>query len=147
MKKEFPVKRRIILSVVTAIAVLALFSYFSSRPNPVQANSNPPEYTDSSRTIETEVGHEFVIVLDSNAGTGYRWSLVGEVDKNVLNIVEIRHNASKSGRLGAGGKDRWVLRGLRAGTVTLSLQYVRPWEKDVPPAKKEDFTVIIKSSK
>ena len=142
---KFPMGRRLILFVVTTVAVLTLFGYFSSRTSAVQTKL--PEYTDSSKTIKTKVGQEFVIVLDSNPTTGYGWQLAGEIDKKVLSIVEITHKTSKSGRIGAGGKDRWTLKGLRAGTVTLSLQYVRPWEKDVPPAKKEDFTVIIKSAK
>ena len=140
-RMKFSMGRRLIFFVVTAVVVWTLFGYFSSKTSAAQAKS--AEYTDSSKTIKTKVGQEFVIVLDSNPTTGYGWKLAGEIDKKILSVVEISHKTSKRGMIGAGGKDRWTFKGLRAGTVTLSLQYVRPWEKGVPPAKKEDFTVTI----
>ena len=95
--------------------------------------------------IEAEVGREFVIALESNPTTGYGWRLAAGFDKKMLEVLEIRHNAARTDLVGAGGKDLWTFKGLEAGSGTISLEYVRSWEKDVPPVKTESFKVRIKN--
>jgi predicted secreted protein len=49
-----------------------------------------------------------------------------------------------SGRVGAGGKEVWTFKAAGEGSPTIHFKYVRPWEKDVPPADKKDFVIMIK---
>lgn len=122
---------------------MSLFASLFLKQNPLDL----PEYSHSSRIIETEIGREFVIVLESNPTTGYGWRLSSAFDKKMLEVTEIRHHAAPTDRVGAGGKDRWTFKGLQEGTSILVLEYARPWEKDVLPIKSENFTVRIKKAK
>ena len=141
-------KFRKVFIILTAIAAVVLFSYF--HPEGIRSHSplgsKASGYSDPSKMIRTEVGEEFSIELESNPTTGYGWSLSKEFDDRRLKVVEIRHHAAKTSRVGAGGRDLWVFEALRPGQVVLSLEYVRPWEKDIPPVQRKDFTVLIKES-
>lgn len=140
-------KKRIIVILLAIAVVATLFFYSQKRLNSVTARPEPkalPEYSDASRAIETAVGEEFIISLDSNRTTGYGWQIAGALDPDMLKIVEIQHRSPVTRLVGAGGKDTWTLLALRPGSAQISFEYVRPWEKDVPPAKKSSFTVTIK---
>ena len=45
---------------------------------------------------------------------------------------------------GAGGTQTFVVRALAAGTTTLVLAYARPFEKGKPPARKAEFTIVVR---
>jgi hypothetical protein len=45
--------------------------------------------------------------------------------------------------LGVPGQQLFRFHAVGEGTTTIGLQYVRPWETDVPPATTSDFTVNV----
>jgi predicted secreted protein len=140
-------KFRIVFSVIIAAVAVMLVVYFLPRNSFLWKNPEIPEYSDPARIIETEAGREFVIILESNPTTGYGWQLGEGFDKAMLKVVEIRHNTPATQRVGAGGKDLWTFVGLRPGIATIPLEYIRPWEKGIPPVQKANFTVSVKNSK
>ena len=75
------------------------------------------------------------LVLDANPTTGYQWEPATEPDAAVMKIVSDTYEAGGSDAMGAGGTQRIVIEGVAAGTATLELRYVRPWEADAPPAE------------
>ncbi len=127
------------------LVILASTYYFAKTLYPVMKLKMPayPEYTETSRVIRIAVNREFAIVLDSNPTTGYGWQLAEPLDPTILKVLEIKHDLKKVKRVGQGGKDRWIFKALRPGNGFVSLEYVRPWEKGVAPAKKAEFEIII----
>lgn len=94
--------------------------------------------------IQVQAGSKFVIVLESNATTGYSWHLVELPDKGMLELVSQRYIMRQSSLVGADGKEEWKFKALRPGETKVLFKYVRLWEKDVEPAKTEAFLVVIK---
>jgi len=89
------------------------------------------------------VGEEFSIRLQGNPTTGYLWEVAANdpaVLKQKGEIVFVADND----RMGAGGQliFRFVPRGV--GSVRLKLVYRRPWEKEIPPIKAFEVTVVVK---
>ena len=89
------------------------------------------------------VGEEFSIRLPGNPTTGYLWEIAANdlaVLKQKGEIVFVADNNS----MGAGGQliFRFVPRGV--GLVRLKLVYRRPWEKEIPPTKVFEVTVVVK---
>ncbi len=93
--------------------------------------------------IQVQAGSKFVVVLKSNATTGYSWHLAEPLDKEMLELVSQRYIIRQSSMVGAGGKEEWKFKALKSGRTRISFKYVRPWEKDGAPAKTESFLVII----
>ena len=89
-------------------------------------------------------GQVLFVTLESNPTTGYGWQ-VAEVDKSILRQVgDPEFKSSAQGNppvVGTGGTQTFRFESVGAGTTTLKMIYVRPWEKDVPPVKT--FTVQI----
>ena len=45
--------------------------------------------------------------------------------------------------VGAGGEEVWTFSAPTKGTTQLIFEYVRPFEKNTPPAKTAKFSVVI----
>jgi inhibitor of cysteine peptidase len=52
--------------------------------------------------------------------------------------------AADTGLVGSGGREIWSFMAVCPGKANISFKYIRPWEKDVPPAKNLTFNVVIK---
>ncbi len=103
------------------------------------------QVADNSGNIETKVGESFMIKLESNVTTGYSWRLAelkpGIVEK--VNNIYVQ-NQTDGRMVGSGGIEEWTFKAIAKGKVIITLEYVRPWEKDVPPIKRALYQVTVK---
>ena len=105
----------------------------------------PPEkiiYTENDSTIRVAVGMEFSIILESNPTTGYSWKFRSHLDENEIQLTGDEFLPPDNLRKGAPGKQLWTFRRVGEGSTTISLEYLRPWEKGKPPARIMIFTVV-----
>ena len=97
---------------------------------------------------EVAVGDQFSVTLDSNATTGFRWQLAAPLDESVVKLAASQYLApTPSGGaplVGAGGREIWTFQAIGAGKTTFSLQYTRPWETDVAPARVQNVEVAVR---
>lgn len=96
-----------------------------------------------TNTVKTAVGKEFVITMDANATTGYGWQLAKPIDDNLIKLVSSEYVQDKTELVGSGGKSIWTFKAVQAGKAQLFFKYIRPWEKDVTPAKEVTYLVAI----
>ena len=89
-------------------------------------------------------GKVITLVLDANPTTGFNWRLVGISDKNILEFVKKEFFPAQSKLVGAGGKEKWSFKTLKSGKAVIVLEYIREWEKNVPAAKIEEFSVFVR---
>ena len=100
-------------------------------------------YTDSGQTIGVGIDKEFVIALGSNPTTGYRWQ--ASYDEAMIELVESKYEPgkqAKEGAVGAGGVEYFTFKALKQGQTGITLDYLRPWEKE--SIEQKAFTVDIK---
>lgn len=102
--------------------------------------------------IAATAGQEFSISLESNRTTGYGWQLANPLDETVVTSVkneyrEARQTPGATPMVGVGGKEVWTFRAVKAGKTTIEFKYVRPWEKDQPPAQIRSIPVVINAGK
>ncbi|MCL5104966.1 MAG: protease inhibitor I42 family protein [Armatimonadetes bacterium] len=98
----------------------------------------------SAIPIAAEAGSRFTIKLEANHTTGYRWQLTGTPYAKVVKLVGSTYNESASGLAGRGGTEVWTFNAIGKGTATITLNYTRPWEKNVKPAKVQRFEVAVR---
>ena len=75
-------------------------------------------------------GTDVTIVLCSNPSTGFSWEEPRLGDTSVLQLVDRTYQAPDGPNLpvvGAAGGEILTVRGLAAGTTTLSIRYSQPW--------------------
>ena len=99
--------------------------------------------SDPEKPVKVTVGRKFAIVLQSNRTTGYRWERAGSADAIVVKFIGTEYRETEAGLVGAGGKEVWTFEAVGKGATEISLKYVRPWEKDVPPSKNVTFKVNV----
>jgi inhibitor of cysteine peptidase len=100
-------------------------------------------YAKEVGVIKLKVGGQFVITLDSNPTTGYKWQLDCPINKDKVELIESRYIPSSSRSVGAGGRQEWVFKACGHGKAVICFKYVRPWEENVAAIKKKRFVIII----
>jgi inhibitor of cysteine peptidase len=97
---------------------------------------------DSGSTVSLGVGDRIEVTLPSNQTTGYQWVVT---DLGPLTQVgESEYDApSSTGVVGAGGTEKFTFEAKKTGSGTLTLEYRRAWEKDVPAEEAWSVTVEV----
>lgn len=111
--------------------------------NSKHENSN---YTgDVSGSVTLKVGDTFIIRLESNPTTGYSWALAKPESDIVEQVSKVYEPSNTSENIvGSGGTEVWTFKAKAKGQIILTFQYIRPWEKDIPPIKEETYSIIVK---
>jgi len=101
---------------------------------------------DSGRTVTVRRGESITLRLAGNPTTGYRWQLrlpLGPALEQQGDSAYVPDPAP-GGIVGSGGTEVWKFKGIRAGRLTLVLEYRRPWEKDQPPARTVTYAIRVR---
>jgi len=101
---------------------------------------------DSSRTVKLAKGDTLAIKLEAQLGTGYGWQVV---KSDTTRLKSLGEPLVEPGQGLPGGVEHQVFRfvALRSGSCTVELHYLRPWEKDTPPAKTYQIKVQIRKAR
>lgn len=117
----------------------------------------PIVITEPGTVIEVDAGDEFAIVLESNATTGYAWTLERPVLEQVVRLVADEYlapdtepagggdPAGAGGLVGAGGHQELTFEAVAPGTAEISLWYVRSFDDPKEPADRAAFSVVVAS--
>lgn len=105
---------------------------------------------DDGRTVTVTKGQNILVKLSANPSTGYQW-VVAATNRTFGYPASDRFVASAAaapaGAVGSGGVQRLVWKTSSVldmvGTHSVRLEYKRPWENNVAPAKTFSFTVNI----
>jgi inhibitor of cysteine peptidase len=98
-----------------------------------------------TESLEKTVGDAFTITLDSNPSTGYSWA--AEYDENYLSLTSSTYESNADPELvGAGGRERFEFKAIKAGETEITLSYRRPWEEGVEPIKRHISRVTIREA-
>lgn len=103
-----------------------------------------PVVLNTSGPISAEAGLGFAITLESNHTTGYGWQLAGKPNTRIVRFLNTNYVEPNTRLAGAGGKEIWTFEALAPGKTSIVLNYVRPWEKNTPPARTKTIVVVVK---
>ena len=86
--------------------------------------------------VDLKVGDKLVVVLNSNASTGYLWSASGMNTVSILQQVgkAVVTSGGGSGLVGAPGKTKFIFSAVKTGTDQLEFWYARPSDPASPGA-------------
>jgi inhibitor of cysteine peptidase len=102
---------------------------------------------EDGKQVELRQGQVLVVTLDSNATTGYSWSVAAN-DGTVLaaagDPVYRGPEDQNPPVVGAGGTETFRFTAAAAGSTTLRLEYRRPWEKDQPADQTYTLQVVVR---
>ena len=99
----------------------------------------------AGKEVTLATGGTLTITLESNFTTGYSWNETAEIgDKTVIQQTDHKYQPPGTPMPGAGGKEVWIFKALKAGKSTISMGYARPFEKGVAPVKTFSLNVVVK---
>jgi inhibitor of cysteine peptidase len=109
------------------------------------AAARPPIVTDAQngKTIVIARDAPLVIALESNPSTGYSWRLSNN-DGAIVKFIDQSTFPPMVAMPGAAGHQMFKFKAIAAGSDSIELEYLRPWEKGVAPAKKFRIEVTVK---
>ncbi len=111
---------------------LLLLAACASKPSSVTLQ----EDQQSDCPLQLDNGQILLITLPSNPTTGFRW-VISKGASNVLIPMgpEVYTNPEDAGMVGSGGKSTWRFKAYQSGQDALLMQYQRPWDQGLAPAK------------
>jgi predicted secreted protein len=139
----------------TAIPLVAIASVLGSAVVYAAAPTPPPKkgpkpmqvtVADNGKTVAVAVGKPFDVALKGNASTGFQWQ-VAKIDGDAVaqtgkeDYIFDKHPPRM---VGVGGTFVFHFKPAKAAKTKIRLVYLRPWEKDKPPA--QTFEVVIDST-
>jgi len=98
---------------------------------------------DNGRELTFSQGDTLEVSLPATSGTGYTWQAVPIADPLAKPVGEMKF---KTDHAIPGASGNQVFRFLldASGTGTIEMHYIRPWEKDTPPAKVFKLLLIVR---
>ena len=102
----------------------------SIMPSPLNQSTSP---ISTNATLSVKTNEQFYITLSSNPSTGYAWQVASVSNPDMVRFVDSQYIRPESELVGAAGKQVLTFNALQEGSATIQLEYVRPWETDVPP--------------
>ena len=92
-------------------------------------------HVDSTARVSTRVGDSMTWTLPANAGTGYTWTVVGDVPDCVVQVGKMKFFPDRIDTPGSSGTAHFTFRGVSKGQGAIRFEYARPWEKDIKAAR------------
>jgi len=102
------------------------------------------DFSREFKVMRVPVGKTITISLEANPTTGFSWRLASISDKDVLEFLKKEFTPSGEKIAGAGGAENWSFKTLKNGQSVIVFEYAREWEKGLPPAKREEFSVFVR---
>lgn len=146
--------RRALLQGAALVALLAVagcddgtpglatrYGLFPADVPPQLRLENPADGT----KVVLKRGQQLAVRLDLTSGTGFGWTYeqTGNMELFPSGETPTLEMAHADGRPGGGGILQFTFRATRTGSGTLKLNYRRPWETNVPPAKAITLDVLV----
>lgn len=105
----------------------------------------PLTAADSGITVSRHVGQTLTVTLPANRTTGYSWFATGDVTGVLALEGEPIYSTDRgaSDRIGAGGSTTWTYRAVSPGQAHIRMDYRRPFEEDIAPARRFEATVDV----
>jgi inhibitor of cysteine peptidase len=125
-----------------AIVIVGLLYSCSAEPSPIRSNKRLTE-GDTGRSIELHIGDNLEVTLPGNPTTGFQWE-VSAVNTAILRSTGEPIFEPSSSAVGGGGRITFRFEAVGIGQTGLTLNYHRPFEKDVPPVETFEVTVIVR---
>lgn len=91
------------------------------------------------RRLVVRRGGRFVLELESNPTTGYRWE--PEFDPELLRLAGHRYEPGAD-RPGAGGRQRFEFEGVKLGRGTLRFRYRSSWRPGSAQEREYEVAVL-----
>ena len=138
--KKLGIVISLLLSVALGLGFIGCTSEETAPAEPLQVDESQ-----DGKEVEITTDQLLVVILESNATTGFQWELAELTNEATLEYVEDKYNAPEAtGLVGAGGTEEWTFRPLNEGTSTISMEYSRPWEGGEKAVETFTLTVVIK---
>lgn len=135
---------------VVAGCVLLAFSIMDDRWQKgaaapvVPAEAPAPVAPAATESVSLQPGQQWSAILTSHAGTGYVWQLAEDMPADAPISVSLSGvEPDESNCCGFPVPVTLTITAQKSGAAEVHLVYVRPWEKDMPPARQEIYKVNV----
>lgn len=129
--------------IVLSTLLLAAAPGTSALPTPAPAimKMHMPSFT-AGQAVSVKVNQPFQIRAKVTSGTGYSWRPQGPLPPGIGLLGVFQEPRGKM-MPGGPGMENLVFRAVDPGKYKIVLEYVRPWERNVKPAKTQTFAITV----
>lgn len=131
--------RLALLCLTTAVLFSLLACSSSAAPKELSV-----DIASSGKEVTLATGGMLTVTLESNITTGYSWNENANIgDNTVMQQTNHIYQPPATAIPGAGGKEVWTFKAIKAGKSTISMEYRRPFEPTATPAETFSLTLVV----
>ena len=120
--------------IYCSIAALALMAGCETTPAR-DTGRTETLHSDSTTQVNARVGQVLEFGLPGNAGTGYTWSVVGDLPSCLKKVSEPFFKADRPEMPGSSGTTQFRFEMVEVGEGSIRFEYGRPWEESAAPVR------------
>lgn len=139
--------KQVLSGLLTVLCITTCFDIAiqatACSPNPGLCSEKIVTDKDNGNQVIAGKGSILTVRLKVNLSTGYSWQVVNNTSQLQL-IGEPLLEQSEEGVPGKVEHQVFRFEAVTSGSSKLELNYVRPWEKDVPPVKTYRINVHVR---
>ncbi|MGK8500744.1 protease inhibitor I42 family protein [Nocardia asiatica] len=137
-------------SLLVPLLVTAVAGCGDGSPGTIATEAEKPvvrvSAADAGQQRLLPVGQRLVVALPANPSTGYSWS-IARIDSSVVKqdgAADYEPDSAEPVAPGAGGTAVWNFVGIAAGVTSLQMEYTRPWDQGLAPARTFSLTIEVR---
>jgi predicted secreted protein len=138
----------VVLTLIGLLLTMAACSAAAGAPGKNLINIQAADFdkqADITKQVEVKAGDTFTVTLDSNATTGFQWTMQAKIaDANTVQQTDHDYLAPNGKVIGQAGVEEWTFKTVKAGTTTINLSYDRPWEGGEKGVMTFELTIVVK---
>ena len=100
-------------------------------------------FINPNQLIKVNKGEDFIISLQSNRSSGYRWQISGDVDESVIKLLGNDYVEPFEHLPGKAGKVLFRFKAVGSGQTSVKLKYSRSWDAGHKAAEEVTFNVSV----
>ncbi len=128
--------------VAIAAVCFTLFAHLCSASSVAAQPTCAGSVVSADETVSVRAGQPFDVVLDTQPGTGYSWTLAADPDPAVVSLVGSEVLPPQTALPGATQRACFHFTAVAPGTAPLDFVYARPFDPD-NPAQSTIVTVSV----
>ena len=125
------------------LLLLVAAAFALSLPSRASAGMVTVTEADNGRELTLSRGDTLEVSLPATSGTGFTWQAVPIADPLAKPVGEMKFKTDRE-MPGATGHQIFRYSVDESGNGSIELRYIRPWEKDTPPAKVFKLLLIVR---
>ena len=130
-------------NIAIVLLIISFFACYLSQVKNTKTFDHLSIEDVTSDSIKLKVGEKFKLLLSGNYTTGYKWNLLEDYDKNMIELIDQNYVVNNKNTIGSSGIQTYLFKGKIKGKTTISIIHKAVWDNENKDVKRVEYRIEI----